>query len=284
MTDEKKFSGWKRTYIGLLNAATVICILLGIMIHFGGWFGSDLLRGFTGSFARGDENVSESAVVNSSTEAFDNITGYISAGNIEIVAADDYGYSYEGYPEKEAPKISINNGVLKIEQKSKKSGKLTDFKNRYHDARILITMPSDKKADTSLTLSMGAFSAEGVSFGKFKLVANMGSIDLKDVTAKDLNIDADMGGITLTDTSFSDGEINADMGGIDLKDVTFDEADLEAAMGGITVTGNFNELDCECSMGGITVTCENDEAKLDLSADMGGITVNGEDVGRKYKN
>ncbi len=284
MTDEKKFTGWKRTYIGLLNAATVICIIIGCLSHFGGWIGSDLINSFTGSGRKTGTKVSSQASGEAASEAFDTIEGSIAAGSIEIVNGDDYGYMYEGYPEKELPSFQIKGKTLKIEQKSRNKSNINSFKNSYGDARIVITLPKGSETDTDLKLNLGALSAKNVTFGDFSIKADAGSIELEDVTAGDLDIQADMGGITISNSTFNDADVKASMGGIELSDVCFDEASLQADMGGITVSGNINELEAKCSMGGIDVSTDNDDASLDLSADMGGISVNGESVGRKYRN
>ncbi|MCR5417772.1 MAG: DUF4097 domain-containing protein [Lachnospiraceae bacterium] len=288
MTDEKKFTGWKRTYIGLLNAATVICILLGIIINVGGWIGSDIFRAFTGFGSDSSRTSESSSTVTRNADdaigAFDKVEGSIDAGNVKFVYGDDYGFSYENYPEKEVPKAELNGKTLKITQKAKNKKRIGDFSNSFKGAEIVITLPKEMAVDVDLHLSMGAVETKGVTFGDVKLDADMGSIELDTVTIKDMDLTADMGAITVEDSVFSEGDIKASMGGIELKNVTFDEADLEADMGGIKIDGSFNDLKAKCSMGGIDVTADDSDAKMNLSADLGGITVNGQSVGRNYKN
>ena len=266
----------------------MICIILGLIINLGGWFGNDLIHAFTGfAFSGSRSEQSAGSAVRATDDAigtFDKVEGNIDAGNVKFVYGDDYGFAYDNYPEKEIPKAEINGKTLKITQKVKNKNRIGDFKNGYNGAEIVITLPEDMAVDVDLHLSMGAVETKGITFGDMKLDADMGSIELDTVTVKDMDLTADMGAITVEDSVFSDGDIKAAMGGIELKNVKFDDADLEADMGGIKINGSFNELKARCSMGGIDVTADDDDAKMNLSADLGGITVNGQSVGRSYKN
>ncbi len=289
MTDEKKFSGWKRTYIGLLNAATVICIIIGCFIHIGGWVGKDIWNGVMGwNSGSGSERSSVAMAGDHSenTETFKKIKGEIAVGNVRLVKGDEYAVSYESYPEGEEPAYKVTDGVLKITQKTKKKNinSVNDIKNRFKGARIVITVPSGSEVEVDLAMNMGSIEIEDLTLEDVKLDADMGSIDIKDAKMEDLDINADMGGIDIEDCSFDEAEIKAQMGGIDVKDCDFSEMEADADMGGITVSGNYDKLKCDCDMGGINVSTGSGKNKLELSADMGGITVDGESVGRNYKN
>ena len=287
MTDEKKFSGWKRTYIGLLNAATVICIIIGCVIHIGGWVGKDIWNGVMGWGGNSERaSVAMAGDHSENTETFKKIKGEVAVGNVRLVEGDEYAVSYENYPEGEEPTYKVSDSVLKIEQKTKKKNiaNMNDIKNRFKGARVVITVPSDSQVEVDLKMNMGSIEIEDLTLEDVKLDADMGSIDIKDAKMEDLDISAEMGGIDIEDCKFEDSEIRADMGGIDVKDCDFIEMEAKADMGGITISGNFDKLKCECAMGGITVNTGNGKNKLDLSADMGGITVDGESVGRNYKN
>ena len=288
MTDEKKYTGWKRTYIGLLNAATVICIILGCIIHIGGWIGSDIYRsifGFGSGSLGAKTEMAKAEGSDTDTGVFDTVEGEIAYGNLVLQYGEEYGISYKNYPKDEVPTWKINSKNLKISQKTKKSNwKLGDFRERYKGAEIIVTIPKDMSPDLDLKMNMGAFEAEeGMTFGDISLDADMGSIDLKECTMSELNLNADMGSITIENATFHDGKINADMGSITLDNVTFSKAELSASMGSITVSGSFDELEAKCDMGGMEVESKNDNAELDLKTEMGGISYNGQDVGRSYK-
>jgi len=284
MTDEKRFTGWKRTYIGLLNTVTVICIILGCIIHIGGFIGADILKSLFDTGRTGSNIEGGTAGFEETLKAFDKIEGELAIGSLTIKYGDDYTVSYENYPEKEVPTWKVSGGTLKISQKTKKAWKLGGMKNGYNGAEVVITIPKDATPDVSLEMNMGTLKAEkGMTFGDVNLDADMGSIELTGCRAKDLELNADMGAITIENTSFDEADINASMGGITLKDVTFDEADLKADMGSIEVSGTFEDLEAKCSMGSIEVTNHNKDAKLDLKADMGDVSYNGEPVGKSYK-
>ena len=282
MTDEKKFTGWKKTYIGLLNAATVICIILGLFIHVGGWIGSDLIKGFMGIGRTISSEERTATSREQSLGSFDKIEGTVAIGNVVFEYGDDYGVSYENYPEGEVPNMKLSGSTLKIEQKASNRWGVKDIKSRFSGAKVTVTVPKGTAVEVDLTLNMGAVEAEDITLGKVKLDADMGAITMKNVTARKLDLNADMGAITLEKTTFEDGNMKAAMGGISLEDVTFDDCELKADMGGITVQGSFSDLEADCDMGGIDVQYDNDDCELDLNADMGGVTVNGESVGRKY--
>ena len=284
MTDEKKFTGWKRTYIGLLNVATVISIILGCIIHIGGFIGGDIVKSLFGTGrnagAEGSATDFEEAV-----GAFEDMEGELAMGSLIIRYGDDYTVSYRNYPENEVPTWKVSGGTLKIEQKTKKKWKPGSLKSAYSGAEVVITIPENAKMDIDfLQMNMGMLTIEkGMIFGDVHLVANMGSIELAKCKAEELDLDAAMGSITIEDGTFEKAKINASMGSITLKDVTFEDADLNADMGSIEVSGTFNELEATCGMGGIDVANRNKDARLDLKADMGGVSYNGEAVGKSYK-
>lgn len=291
MTDEKKFSGWKRTYISLLNAATVICIIVGIMINVGGFMGSGIFNSiFRSTVNRESASVSDEADRAGSSvmdmESFNTLKGEIAIGNVVIEYGDGYGYQFEGFPKGEEPVGKIKDGTLKLEQKVKNNrlGSVNELKSRFSSAKIIVTVPEGETLDVKLKLSVGAFEVRDFTFDDLKIDADMGSVKIEDCTADKIEVDADMGSVEINSATFDEGKIDAAMGGIELSDVVFDDADIKADMGGITVSGEFNKLEAKCSMGGIDVTTDSQDARMDLSAELGGITVNGKSEGRGYKN
>ncbi|MCR4650339.1 MAG: DUF4097 domain-containing protein [Lachnospiraceae bacterium] len=281
MADEKNCTGWQKRYISIINAITVLCIIIGLMVNVFGWIGNDIINSLgklniPGIVSMDNLSDEKAEPVRTTCEAFKEIDGKLAIGNVIIKEGPDYGYSYENFYADEVPEIKVIDGELKINQKSKN-------KNRSNNgASVEITIPDGKAVEVDLALDLGSLEAEGVTFDSAEMEMNLGAIELKGVTAKVLDLDANMGAVDLKETEFGKGDIEASMGGISLIDVRFDSCKIDASMGGIDVSGDFRDLTAHCSMGGMEIDCKNENASMQLTAGMGEIVVDGKSVGRKY--
>ena len=279
MMDNVKMNKWKSGYISVLNIITIVAIVLGSIIHIGGFIGKGIVKGITGGWG---ENV-QTVASGSEVEAFDDISADLSVGGFTVQSGDKYSVSYTGYPAGSEPKMVVKNKTLVISQKTKGNLNLIGG-NHFSECGVTVTVPEGCVPDIDLDVDMGAFEAKDIKLGDVSIDADMGGITLKNCEIGDLDIQADMGGIEIDGGSFGDGSFNADAGGIVIKDVSFDEASCEAALGGVEVSGDYRELSADCDMGSIEVSSDDPGTEFDLECDMGSVKVNGKDMGSKYSN
>ena len=253
----------RRKYLTFLHFITVVCIMIGLVIHVGGWIGRDI---WSSMFGRSFVNESKTTSGSSTPGAFTEINADLAIGDITIKTGSDYDVSYDNYPEDLAPVIKYDNGTLKITQKNKRTGWSIN-PNFAKSGEIVVTVPADAKLSLDMDLSMGAFEAKDVTFDEVDLNASMGSVEFNNCTSYKLDINASMGSITVNGGSFNSAAIDANMGSID-------------------IDADFNDLKADCDMGSIDIRTSKDvsELRLALDTEMGSITINGSDYGRSYKS
>ena len=254
---------WRRKYLAFLHFITVICIMIGLVIHVGGWIGRDI---WSSMFGKSYVSESKTTSGGSAPGAFTEIDADLAIGDITIKTGSDYDVSYDNYPEDLAPVIKYDNGTLKITQKNKRTG-WSFNQNFTKGGEIVVTVPADAKLSLDMDLSMGAFEAKDITFDTVDIHASMGAIDLKNCTTYKLDLTADMGSITVDGGAFNYGNMDANMGSID-------------------IDADFNDLEADCDMGSIDIKTSSDVSalRLALETDMGSITINGSDYGRTYKS
>ncbi len=254
---------WRRKYLAVLHFITVACIMIGLVIHVGGWIGKDI---WNSMFNKSFESESRTTSGGEAPGAFNEINADLAIGDFTIETGSDYNVSYDNYPEDLAPVIKYENGTLKITQKNKRKGWSLN-QNFSKSGKIIVTVPTEATLSLDLDLSMGAFTAKDLTLDKVKVNASMGSIEFKNCYSYKLDLEAAMGSITIDGGSF-------------------DSATMDANMGSIEVDADFEDLEADCDMGSIEISTENNvsDLRLSLNTDMGSITINGSDYGNKYKS
>ena len=270
---------WKQRFVRRLNSITIICIIIGCIIHIGGFITGGILSSLF-SFRSGTTTVGRGE--QAATGSFSKLDCSLAIGDLIIQPGDEYSYEYKNYPSGKEPEIKLKNGTLEIRQK----GNLDLWTNNksYKDSQVIITVPAESGITADLKISMGQVEMNDLKLGDVKINANMGEVILKKCTTADIDIDANMGGINLTECDFLMGDLDANMGSINILNSSFLQADCDSDMGSITVSGYYNDLTADCDMGSIDVESENSDTKFDLDTDMGSVRVNGRDQGNKYKN
>ena len=254
---------WRRKYLTFLHFITVICIMIGLVIHVGGWIGKDI---WNSMFGKSFVSESKTTSGGGAPGAFDEINADLAIGDILIETGSDYNVSYDNYPEDLVPEIKYDNGTLKITQKNKRTG--WNFNQNFtKSGKIVVTVPTEATLSLNIDLSMGAFTAKNVALDKVEVNSSMGSVDFKNCNSYKLDLQAAMGSITIDGGSF-------------------DSASIDANMGSIEVDADFEDLEADCDMGSIEISTSNniEDLRLSLNTDMGNITINGSEYGTKYKS
>ena len=262
---EKRGTGF---YLTLLTVVTVICIIIGCVLHLG-----------FGFFSWGTKKMTNDETA---TESFKDISLELDTGGVKIEKGTGFSVSYS-YPSNALPEIKVSDGKLVVKQKMK------NINPKNMECYLTITVPEGEVlGSVDGDLDVCSFEIHGISFDKsseINITTDVGSIEFTDCTFGDLKLDADVGNIILDACTFKKLTANGDVGDIEINKCTFDSAGCKTDTGSINVSGSFSDLICKCDIGSITVETDkpgNDET-MDLKVSGGDITVNGADCGTSYR-
>ena len=262
---EKRGTGF---YLTLLTVITVICIVIGCVLHLGIGFPR-----FGAGKMTGDEI---------ETESFKSVSLALDAGDVVIKKGKSFNVSYR-YPSKCLPEIKVSDGKLTVKQKMKNIH-LNDL-----DCSLTITVPEGVELeDIDGDMDVCSLEINGFIFdtsSKIDITTDVGSIEFADCTFGDLKIEADVGNILLDTCTFKKLTANGDVGDIEINTCTFDSADCKTDTGSISISGSFSDLTCKSDAGSIAVETDKPvkDEKMDLKVSTGSVTVNGEDHGSSYR-
>ena len=262
---EKRGTGF---YLTLLTIATVICIIVGCILHMGfGFFGGR------------NKKMTNDEVA---TEPFKSISLELDAGDVKIEEGTSFNVSYR-YPSNALPEIKVSDGKLVVKEKMNNIN-LNDL-----DCYLTITVPDGEVLGSiDGDMDVSSFEISGMTFdksSKIDITTDVGSIELSDCTFGDLKLDADVGSILIDACTFKKLTASADVGDIEINKCSFDSADCKSDTGSIDVSGSFSDLVCRCDAGSITVETDKPvkDETMDLKVSIGSITVNGSDCGTSYR-
>ena len=255
-------------YLTLLTVVTVICIIIGCVLHLG--FG----------FSRSGSGKMKSDEV--AAERFKSISLELDAGDVIIEKGKSFNVSYR-YPSNALPEIKVSGDKLVVKQKMKNIH-LNDL-----DCSLTITVPEGEELEgINGNLDVCSLKVNGFIFdtsSEIDITTDVGSIEFADCTFGDLKLDSDVGSISLDACTFKKLKAAGDVGNIDINKCTFDSADCKTDTGSINISGSFSSLICKCDIGSITVETDKPvkNETMDLKVSGGDITVNGEDRGSSYR-
>lgn len=256
----------KTLYLSIISIITVICIVIGLLIHVigpaVGWLSdaSDDLND-SGSFISG-------SMVSEELDAFSGIDFDIKVSDVTIAYGDTYAISYKTNKKVLVPQYEIKDDTLYIKQASDKP--LRGLSNN-GNCSLQITVP--REASLKLVKGnsdVGDFSMEKLGAKTIDVYVNVGDIDISDNTFDDITLGSDVGDMDLDNVTFTTADLSSDVGDIDLTSAVSLEAyamDLSCATGDIEVnsdsyrtkyqhqigTESMNTLTATTSVGDITI-------------------------------
>ena len=245
----------KKTYLTIIISITVICVIVGIVLHTLSGAGFTNGKTKTGSISVED------------TDNIKIIKLDISISDIYIKSGSEFDVSYKDVNEKLIPSVSNKNGIVTIKQKSRNNNfNFNLFKGNKKTGKITIVVPEDTELiDLDVDISMGSLEMAKLSLDEAEFDLSMGSVEMNDVSIESLSADLSMGSIEVKDSKIEDSEIDLSMGSAEFK-------------------GSFDKIVGDVDMGSIEVDNNNDDCDYNLEASMGSIIVNGDDKGKSYKN
>ena len=234
----------KKAYIVILCLVTIVVILVGV----GRWFGPSF--GIFGSWQKG-ETVSEEIVL---TDSITGISMNMNLGDVDIESGEALKVSYT-FPEELVPEVTVENGILTIEQSAK---------------NIQSTLGNDR---CKMTVTI----PEGTELTSIDVTMDAGDLDVDELTADTLSVMMSAGDLTVSDSMI--GTVNAenDFGNVTL-DVTADKVSASVDAGDIEIKTNALTIVADCDLGNIDIITEKDASLVDIRAtcDLGEVEVNGE--------
>lgn len=238
----------KKKYMAIIWSITILCIIIGIVIHVGGFLGRLGSRVFDGKlFSFGG---SEQTTEISSTEQYSGIKELepdCDLANVTITGGDSLDISYTGSKDLQ-PIIKNNGSKLQISQPKNNKTRLNSLKNT--ENTINITVPTDG--------SLTSIDAE----------IDLGNLEITDIVCDALDVNMNLGNAQINGSRAGRIDAENDMGNIEVHDTEFDSIRMDCDMGNITLDG----------IGDISV--------YDISTDcsLGSVSVNGDSVSGKYRS
>lgn len=249
----------KTVYLVIIAVIATVCIVAGASRHFvnGVRFSVFPFVNIGGHYSNTmDDDETEKY------ESFDRVSVDVSIGDLSITEGDEYSVSYR-YNGVEAPRVSVEDGELKIVQ----TGKAFAINLQPNmSGRIDITIPKDAVIED------------------MDIENDLGNIEIDGVSAEDVRINASMGDIKVSNGTFEDMDIDESMGDVDLIGITAKSVKVDNSMGDIKAEGFFNRFTADDSMGDIKVENENDsdDVRIELDTSLGEVKYNGDRSGTHY--
>ncbi len=244
----------------VLVLITVICILIGVGMHFN-----------LGPWHKEAESVSvtEADFFTEGLPAAEELSGiHIDSDCIDITMKEgsEFGIEYTG-EEGLRPAIDVQNGVLNIKQKNGFE-QFISLGFGVEQARLTITLPGT----AALQSVYGDMDAANIA--------------MESLRCNSLELSADAGNITMNGCTMVDGNIETDAGNLNMTNCVFEVLELESDAGKINMDGvtDFRRLKLSCDAGDITLHagCDLSPYTWTLENDLGTIKYNGSELGAKY--
>ena len=173
----------------ILGIVTVGCIIFGTAYHVGG---SLRLIKNPGHFITNDDETGSNSM-DQSVQAFSKIK--INSSVMQIIIEEGDSFSVRGSWNKNwlRPELSVNNGVLDIQQHGKKHNNTGT-----NNCRITITVPSNTRLnDIDIDSNVGEIKFRSINSDEISIKLNVGEISMRDVSFDNVDIDNNVGEISV---------------------------------------------------------------------------------------
>ena len=254
----------KKTFIAILAAVTVACIIFGSIINL-----TDLFSFRDHSSDKGDSRGNNKEVTLSDIGEFHSIDADIDISSLTITTGDTYKVEWY-YKNENAPEASVEDGVLKLTQKSRRS--IMNFKNLggVHDMDLTVTIPEGTELkDIAVKASIAEITLNGLAAKTCSVSADVGDINLTGLKIPALNISSDTGDIDIDTTEFTNLNVDTDIADVDIDtidDLAAYTRDLKADIGVIEVGGQeVGKQHQAAGSGGKIISVRTDAGEIDIN-------------------
>ena len=196
----------RRLYVGVITLVTILCVIVGMAIH----FGSDI----NGNWYIGkNKNHDEAPVSGEDFElaSFTKIRVEADVMALTVEQGDDFTFRYN-CTQNLIPEYEVKDGVLYITQKQKNR---VSFGT--NNCNAFLTIP------------------EGVLLEKVEITSDVGDVFLDQLAIVDLSVYCDVGDLNIDETTFGNAKIELDVGDLEISDSEFENLDAYSDVGDVEV-------------------------------------------------
>ena len=191
-------------------------------------------------------------------QSFDEIEVKLNAYRIMLVEGDEYRVQGVSDTRFDAPYISVDNGVLKINEYTEMSGENSKWRNLVNRTflnnsffRWLVTPNKWGVGIPSITITY----PKDKHFQNIDIKSAAATIQLWDVSTDYLQITCDAGDLRLYDTYAEKMRVGIAAGNFDIRDVTTGSSNISLSAGSFSATRyNCDGLTCNLDMGSADIS------------------------------
>lgn len=224
----------KKVYLAFIYIITIVCIVVGIVIHTSRWSGFNFIKPSNMKYEDYDADL---------TNVKDDITITIDCrlGDVKIKKGSKFHLSYKAVTQLET-KVTTDENTISIIQKSE----VTNWGNNM-GSDITLTIPENVNiVKLDVHNDLGDIDIEGLTFEEGIIDENLGDIDIEKCSFTDIDVNNDLGDIKIIDCgSFEDYKIDAD---VSLGEIKFfgnkcgDEYYVDGTKGSIKVSNSLGDI------------------------------------------
>ncbi len=187
----------KKTFLVILCAVTVVCIVLGSCIHFG-VFGKTVKKG-EGSYEQ---------ILN---ESFSTLETDLSVGNITVKRGNTAVLSVECSDSRFTPEYSLSGGMLRI------------------------TQPKVRQTFTSTGVKCNVEVTVPYELVKIKVFSDVGNCRVEEISSVEFSVSSDVGNCIVEDSKATKLTVESDTGNVKIRNTLFDTCDAKSDVGNVTI-------------------------------------------------
>ncbi|MCR5655320.1 MAG: DUF4097 domain-containing protein [Lachnospiraceae bacterium] len=258
-----------KIYITVLTVITILVILAGIYIHVfrpvSGFFSG---LGRDGSFG---ENVTDTISVDEEVTA---VSVDVDAAEISVKSGEETSVKYN-MPSNLVPKVSVEDGVLKVTSKVKHNVDFHFFGSREYRIDIVvkrgtaledisfiadagdISIDEIETKDMSIDADAGDIEMEAIKADKISIKTDAGNIELGNSKIGTYDIDSDAGNVEVDDSTIKEFRVKVDAGNVEVENSTVDGGSVETDMGNISLSGKIGDVATKTDFGHVDFDRDN---------------------------
>ena len=256
----------KNVYMGILAVITIACIIIGSTYHL-----TDLFEFRSHSDGRDEKEIAKTAesVVLDDIGEFSAISADVDIASLTISTGDSYSVSWHDKNDNE-PEARVENGVLKVTQKTRNN--ILNIKQLagIHEADLSITVPAGKELnDINVRADIADIKINGLTAKNCILSADVGDIELAGLKTPTLNVSCDTGDIDIDTSEFTFLNVEADVGDIDIETTDSVEnytLNLKTEIGSVEVgSTDYGRKYQAAGSGGKTINVTTDTGEIEIN-------------------